>query len=67
MVNTGSKTSHGESVSSLNAGIVEEARISTSSRGGFVVEGDALMIRGSATPVLPKLYVGNSSFASELF
>ncbi len=55
LVKTGSETSHRESVSSLDAGIVEEARISMSSRGGFAAEGDALMIRGTATPVLPKL------------
>jgi|GEM_PF-1363049 len=59
--------SEDESVSSLQARIVGEARISVSRRGGFAVKGDALLTRGTWTPAIPKLHFGNSSVAGEVF
>lgn len=59
--------SEGESVSSLKARIVDEAKISVSRRGGFAVKGDALLTRGTWTPAIPKLHFANSSVAGLVF
>lgn len=59
--------SQNELVPSLNARIVDEARISVSRRGGFAIRGDALLTRGTWTPVTPKLHFANSSVAGEVF